>query len=86
MTRAIVEAAIERLEDERNQLSCVALFYASRQDLPEGGLEEVPIIKAYRAFTLRNGKPVWWDRTDNFKLPQDRHARIAALQAFKETL
>ena len=86
MTREIVEAAIERLQDERNQLSCVALFYASRQDLPEGGLEEVPTVKAYKAFTLRNGKPVWWDRNVDFKLAQDRQARIAALQAFKETL
>ena len=86
MTREIVEAAIERLQEKRNQLSCVALFYASRQDLPEGGLDEVPIVKAYKAFTLRNGKPVWWNRSDDFILDQDRQARIAALQAFKETL
>lgn len=82
---AVVDAAIERIVNGLNQMSCIALLRAQDHhgyiSFAVGYDNEY--VKAYRENTCLLGmKPVWWDNTGYDYCA----ARIQALEDFRDAI
>lgn len=77
----VVDAAIERISNGLNTLSCVALIRA-QGNFWQYDMESCPYVTAYALNTWALGiKPLWWNSPKDFSFE-----RVLALEEFKDAI